>query len=439
MADSFDVDASGTDVMYVLEALARQSRANIVISPDVKGQVNIHIKGQPLQLILDNLATALDFAWKKEGSTYLIMPKLKAEPPVVEAKTEVDEVLVWDCKHIRPTDLVLMVKELFSSIKVSEGPGVITPSLGGSAGLAGVAGGDATGGSASTTGVQVSGASGQAKPGASKLILMGSGTDLAKVKDILTKLDTPRKQVSIEVIITEVGSTGSKELGVDWTWSDYAIKDTVASGIGFGKFNKGSISVTGAVSALVKDGLANLLAQPNISVLDGESADILIGDRILYPKLIGYNQVGSPIYDKSEEKVGICLQIAPRIAADDQVILTLYPQVSLVTGYLKTQAGDYPQISTREVRTTVSVKSGTTLAIGGLLRNNEIASMSKIPLLGDLPFFGKLFRHSKKTSERTEIVILLTPKIIPDVGEQISPTISEGTTISEIIGTGEVK
>ena len=86
--------------------------------------------------------------------------------------------------------------------------------------------------------------------------------------------------------------------------------------------------------------------------------------------------------------------------------------MSLVTSYLKMKAVDYPQISTREARTTFSVKSGATLAIGGLIKDEEIKSADKIPLLGDLPIIGQFFRHNKNSKLRTEIVIFLTPKII---------------------------
>ncbi len=170
---------------------------------------------------------------------------------------------------------------------------------------------------------------------------------------------------------------------------------------------------------MIENNMADLLAKPNISVVDGEYAEILIGDRILFPKLIGYDNNNLPIYDKEEERVGIYLQIAPKVTGDNDVILTLYPQVSLVTGYLKTQVGDYPQISTREAMTTVSVEDGDTIAIGGLLQQDEIRNAKKIPLLGDLPVIGKLFRHDKVTKERNEIVIFLTPKIVKP-GEKTS-------------------
>jgi len=212
--------------------------------------------------------------------------------------------------------------------------------------------------------------------------------------------------------ITEIDSSAGKEVGIDWTWSDIVLREPAPdSGIKFGKVTREDMSFTGTVSALLKTSGARLLAQPNIAVVDAESADILIGDRILFPKLIGYSQFGTPIFDKDEERVGIYLQIAPRTTGTDQMLLTLYPQVSLVTSFLKTQAGDYPQISTREARTTVSVRNGETLAIGGLLREDEVKNASKIPLLGDLPIIGSLFRHTKTSKQRSEIVILLTPTI----------------------------
>ncbi len=83
-----------------------------------------------------------------------------------------------------------------------------------------------------------------------------------------------------------------------------------------------------------------------------------------------------------------------------------------MTSWLYTQAGNYPQISTREAKTTVSVKSGTTLAIGGLIQQDETVNYSKVPLLGDLPLIGHIFKYTNKSKDRTEIVIFLTPKII---------------------------
>jgi len=407
----YDIDASATDVRFVLEALARCSGSNIVVSPEITGEVTAHLSQLPVDSIVEFLATVGGFAWQKNGDTYLVAGKDKFEkPPKPEPATPPSpQLLVWECRHVRPADVVAIVRSLFPKITAAEGPAPVAPVLGSSnAGL----------GSASPAGGTVPPA-GYASPsqpsgsgGGSRVVLIGEPDEIVRAKDMLACLDVGRRQVSIRMAITEIDSSAGKEVGIDWTWSDIVLREPAPdSGIKFGKVTREDMSFTGTVSALLKTSGARLLAQPNIAVVDAESADILIGDRILFPKLIGYSQFGTPIFDKDEERVGIYLQIAPRTTGTDQMLLTLYPQVSLVTSFLKTQAGDYPQISTREARTTVSVRNGETLAIGGLLREDEVKNASKIPLLGDLPIIGSLFRHTKTSKQRSEIVILLTPTI----------------------------
>jgi type II secretory pathway component GspD/PulD (secretin) len=405
----YEVNVSNEDVKFVLEMLSRESGANIVVSPEVTGKANVHLKAVTVEEMLDVLAKAQGLKWEKNGSTYLVGTREQFEkltPPAPAPPAPEPETLVWECRNIRPADTAATLKALFTTLNVAEGPSSVTPLLPAKSG-AGNGGGDA-GGSADTAG----------KSNSAKIIVFGPPAEVARARDLLKSLDVPRKQVSLQVSVTELSASGGKELGINWTWTDLALTESEVSGINFGKFTKSSMTVNAAVSALVKDGRAKLLAQPNISVIDNEKANILIGDRVLYPKLVGYSQVGTPIYDKEEEEVGIELQIAPKIAGD-QIVLTLYPQVSLITGYLKTQAGDYPQISTREARTTVAVDNGATLAIGGLLRDNDIKNVSKVPLLSNLPILGQFFRQTKTTRERTEIVILVTPKIIDGTMAQL--------------------
>jgi len=412
-ASLYDVEASGTNIKLVLESLARCSGANIAVSPDVSGEVTAYLKQMPLNSILDHLSAVLGFAWRKADNAYLVTSKDKFEKPP-EPKPEPappePQLLVWECRYVKPADAVTTIQSLWPKIKIVQGPGAMTPTLGNTSGGIGAAG---TGGSSYGVSTSTSQSAGGSTGGSCRVALIGDPADIAKAKEALTQLDVARQQVSIKVTITEIKTSGEKDLGVEWTYGDLVVKETpTSSGIRFGRFAKEGMTFTGVISALMKAGKAKLLAEPNISVIDGENASILIGDRILFPKLIGYSQFGTPIYDKEEEPVGISLQIAPKVTGPDAVLLTLYPQVSLVTSYLKTGTGDYPQISTRESRTTVSVKNGQTLAIGGLIRDDEIKNGSKIPFLGDLPIIGNLFRQSKTTKERNEIVILLTPTIM---------------------------
>ncbi len=322
MPNLYDIDASGTDVKCVLEALARRSGANIVVSPDITGSINAHLKQMTVDSILDYLSTVDGFKWQKSGSTYLVANKDRfvAPPAPVEAPPPAPEpnMLIWECKYVKAADLAATVMKVYPNIKTAEGPGSLTPVITGSdAGSGGImdtsddssgssSSGSSSGASSSTGSLSGSGsASKGSSQQSSKIILMGNKEELDKAKNLLTLLDVRRKQVSIDVEITEINSTGSKQLGVQWSWNDAALVEAAGTGIGFGKFNKQAMTFDATINALIQEGAAKLLAQPNLSVMDGENAEILIGDRILYPKLIGYNQVGTPLYDKAEEKVGI--------------------------------------------------------------------------------------------------------------------------------------
>ncbi len=420
-AGLYDVDATGSDIGLVLEALARRSGVNIVVSPEVTGQVTAHLKQMSIDAIIEHLATVQGFGYKKTGDTYLIATKERFDPPKTEASMPTpppppeNEVLVWKCRHIKAADLVAVVSNIFPDVKVVKGPESSSPTLQtGQSPTGGTGSGDSLGG-------RTGGSSGNSDDKATTVVLYGLPAEITRVRALLEKIDVRRAQLEVEVAITEVSSSSGKELGINWSWSDLILNesDPTNGGIRFGKFNKEGMTFTGTISALLESGSAKLLAQPNISVLDNEYAEILIGERILFPKLAGYTENGIPYYDVEEERVGIYLQIAPRITDEGEIILTLYPQVSLVTSFLQTQAGEYPQISTREARTTISVRDGATIAIGGLLRDDEIKQGSKIPLLGSLPIIGGLFRHTKTTVERTEIVIFLTLKTTKDGTAQV--------------------
>lgn len=404
-ANLYDIDATGTDIKFVVEALAQCSGVNIIVGPEVAGPVTAHLKQMSVDAILDCMSTVQGFRWQKTDGTYMLLGKALAEQPEVPALPE-EQLLVWQCRYIKAADVAITLQGLFPKLKVVAGPGSVTPTLSSQQGSP-VA---SSGGAAPASG---SGQSGSTSGLTSTVLIYGGPDDVALAKDALTQMDKARAQVSIKVAVTELNSNASKELGIDWAFSDIALTESQpASAIKFGKLARDPLSFTGAISALLKNGGGKLLAEPNISVIDGERASILIGDRILYPKLVGYNINGIPIFDKAEENVGIYLQIAAKVGGKGEVTLTLYPQVSLVTSYLKMQGSEYPQISTREAHTTVMVKDGETLSIGGLLRDDDIRSVTKVPLLGDLPIIGGFFRRNKTTRDRSEIVILLTPTII---------------------------
>ena len=106
--------------------------------------------------------------------------------------------------------------------------------------------------------------------------------------------------------------------------------------------------------------------------------------------------------------VGVTLQIAPRVSPDGYVTSHIYAVVSSVTGYSQ----GYPIISQREAETSASVRDGETFVIGGLTQENNLSTKNKIPLLGDIPIVGQLFRNQRTTRSRTELYIIITPRIV---------------------------
>ena len=244
------------------------------------------------------------------------------------------------------------------------------------------------------------------------LVLRGPKSMVEEALALAKRMDVERPQVAIEVTIYDISDTALKDLGISWTYGDVQIQETNPRGVNLGSFARAPLTFDGVIKALEQQDKAKLLASPNVSVLDGERAFILIGDRINYPVLVGYSQTNAPIFSKEEERVGIYMQVAASVSSDDNVTLSLYPQVSSVSGFLNVNGASYPQISTREAQTTLRVHTGDTIVMGGLLKSEETASFDRVPFLSQLPFIGELFKHRKTNKDSSQVIISIKPRVI---------------------------
>jgi general secretion pathway protein D len=157
----------------------------------------------------------------------------------------------------------------------------------------------------------------------------------------------------------------------------------------------------------VQKGNGRIVSTPRIAAQSGDTAKILTGDAlpILTSILSGLNAVSQQV---QYVNVGVTLQIAPRVSPDGFVTSHIYAVVSSVTGY---QQG-YPTISQREAETTASVRDGETFVIGGLTMDNALTTKTKVPLFGDLPLLGQLFRLDKSSKSKTDLYIVITPHVV---------------------------
>ena len=222
------------------------------------------------------------------------------------------------------------------------------------------------------------------------------------------------------------------DLGIKWNWTpNYTVSEkgsgnNSAPGFFPKEFNLGTlvhspVFINAALAARSEDDTVRLLAMPNLTLLDGERGFILIGERILFPKIVSYTAVGLPIYDKEEVRTGIYIQVAVQMSDQHDMTLSVYPQVSVIAGFLDINGSKYPEINTREEQTTVRIRNKETLVIGGLLREDEITKLTMVPGLSKIPVFGELFKNRSKSKIKSDLVIMITPEIIADDEEGIAP------------------
>ncbi len=239
------------------------------------------------------------------------------------------------------------------------------------------------------------------------LIATGTQAALAAVRDLVERLDRPSPQVSLEVRVVEVAANALANLGVSLSpIVGTTLTEADPTGRPFA-FGRTPLNITLILNLLVERGDAKILASPTVATIDGRKALIRTGDEI--PLVTRQIYGGVVIENVVTFRAGVTLEIIPKITADGGITVILRPVVSTITG---TTPQGAPQISTREVQTTLAVRDGETIVIGGLLEERDIVSMSRIPGLGDLPFFGRLFRSERREQRRTELVVTVTPRML---------------------------
>ncbi len=273
------------------------------------------------------------------------------------------------------------------------------------------------------------------------LVIVGSPGDYDTIRDLIQKLDIPRRQVYVEAAIIEMSLTKQKEFGFEFqsyntngaiggtnfgnignviTSGPSALANLNGLNVGIVKGTytyKGTeyLNVGALIHALQSDGEVNILSMPNIMATDNQKAEIMVGENI--PATTGQVQsasTGSAITNSMERKdVGVILKLTPQITSDDSVRLDLYQEISAVTTIAGVDANvSGPVTSKRAVTTSVVVRHGETMVIGGLIRDNVNASMSKVPFLADIPLIGWLFQYNTTKVEKTNLMIFITPYII---------------------------
>jgi type II secretory pathway component GspD/PulD (secretin) len=245
---------------------------------------------------------------------------------------------------------------------------------------------------------------------------------LKKIEKLISRLDVKRHQVNIEARVVELNQGVRDQLGIDWkankpstaTQETTALAVNGSTALTLGMIRNG-FDIVGTISALVAETKAEVLSAPNITVQDNTDADINVGDTIAYTVQDTLVSNGVPIIVNrpATQSFPLDLKVKPYISMSDRrVRLTVNFALTTQTG---TQVGSAAApTSVQSATTEVTVDSGETLAIGGLIRQNLNSSDTKTPILGDIPLLGMLFKSHTQDNQKKDLMILITPSIIED-------------------------
>ena len=337
---------------------------------------------------------------------------------------------VVDLKFIEPTHAAFDLKSRVRGLYVTILPDPVTPGLSGQdsqkkqdtgdagTGANGAAGGS-TGGAAKTAEITR-----QVGHEQMRLVLRGTKTQILEAKDYLKNVDLPARQVSVEMRVMEMSKTDAQKVGLDWSLlsGGRLTSFRMNQGLGANADTSGTTSFhyqDNATSSLDFLGLLdsisnknNLIARPNTLVTDGRSSHLFVGDTIRYVKTINASQNGTTVeIDKVE--VGVTVDLTARVGADGNISLDLDQTFSILNGFTPVPGGgQIPQTSDRKSSLFLSVKDGETIALGGLIQDQDRRSVSGIPILKDLPLIGVLFRRTDNSKIRTEVVFFLTAHVV---------------------------
>ena len=269
---------------------------------------------------------------------------------------------------------------------------------------------------------------------APQMILTGSPYSIKLAKDLLAQLDVSQKLVVLDTEILEVDENTAKNLGIAVTsitggpfsvgtiFAEASPQPDPSTGLTpmlrrFQPFYRTPIAFGVAVNLAIQHGNARVLADPRITTLSGHTATIRAGDNISIPLTTGGGAGTIATTQIQTFQTGVTLDITPIVNAEGLITVALHPVVNSLTGILN----GVPQISTRDTQTTVALKEDETLVIGGLIQDNTQRTESRIPVLGDLPLVGNVFRNQTLNGDRNELIISVTPHIVTPGQNSIYP------------------
>ncbi len=397
------------DIHIVLQAIVQKAtrdgkKVNILISPDIKGAVTVDLENVDWQTALSAVLKTYDYGYEWVGKNIILVDTLDN---LAEKRKKLQE-----AKVAEPLDTEIFT---LNFAKVQEVKDTIQRML--------------TPRGRLTYDVRTN-----------TIVVTDTQSNLSSLRETIKALDAITPQVYIEARVIETDLDTSNQLGIDWnisgtasgskrptTWpftthsankylksDDFpAAGDTLFT---FGTLNASALSAT--LDLILSDTNTKILSMPKVTTLDNTTATIDVVTEDPIPKYTYNTETGSwEIAGYDWINYGVSLKVTPQINKEGFITLTIQPKVSekMRDKTFTSSSGstaEIPVLNTQTTFTRVMIKDGETLVLGGLLRDKTVDTVSKVPLLGDIPVLGYMFKHKDKTVEKKNLLIFITPKIV---------------------------
>jgi len=282
----------------------------------------------------------------------------------------------------------------------------------------------------------------------SSLVVRAIPETISKIDLLIENWDKRSPQVLIEAKIMEVSLDNTKGIGVNWEYQrntggdDLSVSATLPASISGGGILKiGTLTedqYQATLQFLESSTSTNILSNPRIVVIDNKEANILVGSS--EPYLVTY--IDKETNTQTEETkfidVGVKLNVTPKISKDDYITLKIHPEVS--SARRVAEVNNSLAVDTTQADTVVVVKSGKTIVLGGLIKDSLTDTVSKVPVLGDIPLLGFFFRSKVKSKVKKEIVVFITPHILKSPAVDVQEIVQEREqALSEALNKAETK
>ncbi|MHC5161822.1 MAG: type II secretion system protein GspD [Planctomycetota bacterium] len=243
-----------------------------------------------------------------------------------------------------------------------------------------------------------------------RLVVSDYPENIERIREVLSEVDTQPQQVLLEVTIMKAQLTEDTEFGIEWSNIDGLTNGGVDFQGGVLEIGISIDDITGLITASEEVDDTTILANPKILALNKQAGKLIIGDKEGYQDTTTQNQSGSTTQSIEFLESGTILEFRPFIGKDGLIRMELSPEQS--SSFFTGPLANIPNKTTTNIITNVLVKDGQTIVLGGLFQEETTLGFSQVPLLGDIPIMGELFKGETDTSQRTELIVLITPHII---------------------------